>query len=164
MFRNSGGSAHVLPFLWHAIFLAAFLVVAPASGQEKAKIRTITAFIRLDSGQYKQQITDTLTMVRNAKARFGLAGYEVQTIRITTQPFTEYTKGMSKQAALAFFQDLDALAKNEGVSISIGPALMTDKDDPTQAELLEEILGQASNLYGSVIVAGGDGIHWKSAH
>jgi hypothetical protein len=33
MFRNSGGSAHVLPFLWHAIFLAAFLVVAPASGQ-----------------------------------------------------------------------------------------------------------------------------------
>ena len=51
MFRNSGSSAHVLPFLAHAIFLAAFLVaavVAPASAQEKPKIRTITAFIRLD--------------------------------------------------------------------------------------------------------------------
>ena len=95
MFRNSGSSAHVLPFLAHAIFLAAFLVaavVAPASAQEKPKIRTITAFIRLDPGQYKQQFTDTLKMLRNAKARYGLAGYEVQTIRITTQPFPEYTQ------------------------------------------------------------------------
>ncbi len=167
MFRNSGSSAHVLPYLWHAIFLAAFLlaaVVGPASAQGKPKIRTVTAFIRLDPGQYAQQVADTLTMLRNAKSRFGLAGYEVQTLRITTQPFTEYTKGMSKQAALSFFHDLDALAKQESVSISIGPALMTDKDDPAQAELLEEILGQASNLYGSVVVAGSDGVHWKSAH
>ena len=144
MFRNSGSSAHVLPFLSHALFLAAFLlaaVVAPASAQEKPKIRTITAFIRLDPAQYKQQFADTLTMLRNAKARFGLAGYEVQTIRITTQPFPEYTRGMSKQAALALFHDLDALAKQENVSISIGPALMDEKDDPGQAELLAEILG-----------------------
>ncbi len=167
MFRNSGGSAHVLPFVSHAVFLAAFVlavVVAPTSAQEKPKIRTITAFIRLDPGQYKQQVTDTLTMLRNAKARYGLAGYEVQTIRITTQPFPEYTRGMSKEAALAFFHDLDALAKQENFSISIGPALMTEKDDPGQAELLEEILGQSSNVYGNVIVAGSDGVHWKSVH
>jgi uncharacterized protein (UPF0210 family) len=167
MFRNSGSSANVLPFLAHAIFLAAFFVaaiVAPASAQEKPKIRTITAFIRLDPGQYKQQFTDTLTMLRNAKARYGLAGYEVQTIRITTQPFPEYTKGMSKEAALALFHNLDALAKQEDVSISIGPALMTDKDDPGQAELLEEILGQSSHVYGSVVVAGSDGVHSKSIH
>ena len=167
MFRNGGSSAHVLPFLWHAIFLAAFLltaVVAPASSQEKPKIRTITAFLRLDPGQYKQQVTDTLTMLRNAKARYGLAGYEVQTIRITTQPFPEYTHGMTKEAALAFFHDLDALAKQENVSIAIGPALMNDKDDRAQAELLQEILGQSSNVYGSIIVAGSDGVHWKAVH
>src|SRR6202162_5817265 len=167
MFRNSGSSAHVLPFLAHAIFLAAFLVatvVTPASAHEKPKIRTITAFIRLDPGQYKQQFTDTLTMLRNAKARYGLAGYEVQTIRITTQPFPEYTHGMSKEAALALFHDLDLLAKQESVSISIGPALMDEKDDLGQAELLEEILGLTSNVYGSVIVAGSDGVHWKAVH
>src|ERR1700691_1723634 len=104
MFPNSAGLAHYLPFLWHATFLAAFLlaiVVAPAAAQEKPKIRTITAFIRLDPAQYKQQVTDTLKILRNAKARYGLAGYEVQTIRITTQPFPEYTQGMTKQAALA---------------------------------------------------------------
>jgi uncharacterized protein (UPF0210 family) len=167
MFRHTGSSAHVLPFLWHAIPLAAFLfamLVHPASAQEKPKIRTITAFIRLDPGQYKQQITDTLTMLRNAKARYGLAGYEVQTIRITTQPFPEYTGGMSKEAAVALFQDLDVLAKRESFSISIGPALMDEKNDPAQAELLQEILGQTSNIYGSVVVAGSDGVHWKAVH
>ena len=167
MFRNSGSSAHILPFLWHAIFAAALCaaaVVTPASAQEKPKVRTITAFIRLDPVQYKQQFADTLKMLRNTKARFGLAGYEVQTIRITTQPFPEYTRGMSKDAALAFFHDLDALAKQEDVSVSIGPALMDEKDDPGQAELLEEILGQSTNLYGSVVVAGKEGVHWKSVH
>ena len=91
---------HVLPFLSHALILAAFLlaaVVAPAYAQGKPKVRSITAFIRLDMDQYKQQVTETMTMLRKAKARFELAGYEVQTIRITTQPFTEYTKGKSKQ-------------------------------------------------------------------
>src|ERR1700680_2211110 len=149
MFRNSGSSAHVLPFLSHAIFLAAFLlaaVVAPASAQEKPKIRTITAFIRLDPGQYKLQVADTLKMLRNAKARYGLAGYEVQTIRITTQPFPEYTKELSKEAAVALFRDLDALAKKETFSLSVGPALMDEKDDPGQADLLREILGESSNI------------------
>ena len=30
-------------------------------------------------------------MLRKSEARFDLAGYHVETIRITTQPFTEYT-------------------------------------------------------------------------
>jgi uncharacterized protein (UPF0210 family) len=167
MFRSSGSTAHIFPFLWHAIFAAAFLfaaVVAPIEAQEKPKVRTITAFIRLDPAQFKQQFADTVKMLRNAKARYGLAGYEVQTIRITTQPFPEYTRTMTRDAVLAFFHDLDALAKQEEVSVSIGPALMDEKDDPAQAELLEEILGQTSNLYGSVVVAGKDGVHWKGVH
>ena len=167
MFRNSGSSAHVFPFLLHAIFLAAFLVgaiVPPASAQEKPKIRAITAFIRLDTSQYKQQIADTLTMLRKAKARFELAGYEVQTIRVTTQPFTEYTRGMSKQDILAFFHDFDEIAKRENILIGIGPALMSDKDDPGQAQLLAEILTETGSMRGTVVVAGDDGIHWKSVH
>ena len=167
MFRNSGWSMASLEIISHAVMLAAFLfavAVPPASAQEKPKIRTITAFIRLDASQYAQQITDTLAMLRNAKARYELAGFEVETIRISTQPFPEYTRGMSKEAALAFFHDLDALAKREKFVASIGPALMSDKDDPAQAQLLAEILASTSNLHGSVVVAGSDGVHWKAVH
>src|SRR5579864_1099331 len=138
MFRNSGSSAQVVPFLWHAIFLGTFAlaaVVVPASTQEKPKVRAITAFIRLDTTQYRQQIADTLTMLHKAKARFELAGYEVQTIRITTQPFTEYTRGMSKQDVLAFFRDFDNLAKKENILIGIGPALISEKDEIGRAHV-----------------------------
>ena len=159
MFRNSGSSAHVLPFLSHAVFLTAFLlaaVVMPASAQEKPKVRALTAFIRLDTNQYKQQIADTLTMLRKAKARFELSGYEVQTIRVTTQPFTEYTRGMSKQDVLAFFHDFDNVAKKENILIGIGPALLSEKDDPGQAQLLAEILSETSSMRGTIVVAGDD--------
>jgi uncharacterized protein (UPF0210 family) len=164
MFR-SGWSLSISQLLSHAVLLGAILFaagVSPASAAEKPKVRTITAFIRLDTNQYKQQVADTLTMLRNAKARFELAGYEVQTIRISTQPFPEYTRGMSKQAILAFFHDLDNLAKQEGFIAGIGPALMSEKDDLAQAQLLAEILGLTNNLHGSVVVAGDDGVHWKA--
>jgi len=157
----------VISLTSHAIFPVFFLLAAlatPASAQEKPKVRAITAFVRMDPAQFRQQIADTLTFLRNAKARFELAGYEVQTVRISTQPFPEYTNGMSKQEALAFFHDLDALGTKENVLIGIGPALMTEKDDPAQAELLGEILAQTNNLRGSVVVAASDGIHWKGIH
>ena len=146
--------------LFGFLLLAAAVLSTPAA--EKPKVRTITAFIRLDPSQYKQQVADTLKMLRNAKARFDLAGYEVQTIRITTQPFPEYTRGMSKQAILAFFHDFDTLAKHENILIGIGPALMSEKDDPAEAQLLAEILSLTSSLRGTIVVAGDDGVHWKA--
>ena len=138
------------------------MAIAPSSAQEKPKVRTITAFIRLDASQYALQIADTLKMLRNAKARYELAGYEVETIRITTQPFPEYTRGMTREAALAFFRDLDALLPSGKTSPSASaPALMTEKDDPGQAQVLAEALGKATSIFGSIVVANSDGVHWK---
>ena len=165
MFRNTDLSVSISQLLSYAVLIGTLLSAAvgwPVSAAEKPKVRTITAFIRLDTTIYKQQIADSLTMLRNAKARFELAGYEVETIRISTQPFPEYTRAMSKQAALAFFHDLDNLAKQEGFIASIGPALMSEKDDPAQAQVLAEILGLTNNLHGSIVVAGDDGVHWKA--
>jgi len=157
----------VIPYTAHAMIAALFLfaaLAAPASAQEKPRVRAITAFLRLDPAQFKTQIADAVKFLRNAKARFELAGYEVQTLRITTQPFPEYTSGMSKQEALAFFHELDAIAVKENMLFGIGPALMNEKDDPAQAERLGEILAETSNLRGTVVVAATDGIHWKGIH
>src|ERR1700704_1687161 len=165
MFRQQGWSIFCSQFASAVRLMGTLLfaaVVAPASAAEKPKVRTITAFVRLDTTQYQQQVTDTLTMLRNAKARFELAGYEVETIRISTQPFPEYTRGMSKQDILSFFHDLDNIAKQENFIASIGPALMSEKDDPGQAQVLAEILGLTNNLHGSIVVAGDDGVHWKA--
>jgi uncharacterized protein (UPF0210 family) len=165
MFRSTGWFFAIMQMFSQAIFLGAFFFAAavmPASGEEKPKVRAITAFIRLDTTQYKQQIADALKMLQNAKARFELAGYEVETIRVSTQPFPEYTRGMSKQATLAFFHDLDNLAKQEKFLVGIGPALMSEKDDPAQAQVLAEVLSLTSSMRGTIVVAADDGVHWKA--
>ena len=167
MYRKSSWSVPIFQIMTQIAFLGLALFAAAAvssQAAEKPKVRAITAFIRLDPSQYKKQIADTLAMLRNAKSRFELAGYEVQTIRITTQPFPEYTQGMSKQEILAFFHDFDTLAKQENILIGIGPALMSEKDDPAEAQLLAEILSLTTSMRGTIVVAGDDGIHWKAVH
>ena len=128
----------------------------------RPKIRAVTAFIRLDRTKYESQIQETLKFLHSAKSTFEKSGYEVQTIRITTQPFPEYTQGMTTADALAFFRAYDALAVKEAFDASIGPAMSKDSDDPHNAELLAQILTTAKTLEGSVSIAGEDGIHWKS--
>jgi uncharacterized protein (UPF0210 family) len=146
----------------------ALLLLAPHASRAadpaaaKPKIRAITAFIRLDRAHYKEQIQDTLNFLRQAKAAIEKSGYEVQTIRITTQPFPQYTRDLSEAETLAFLRDYDALAVKEGFDASIGPAMMKDTDDPREAELLAKILASAKTLEGSIFIGGEDGIHWKS--
>jgi len=129
---------------------------------EKPKVRAVTAFIRLDRAQYKAQVQEALGMLRQAKAAFEQAGYEVQALRITTQPFPEYTRGMPPTDVLAFFREYDSLARKEGFDAAIGPAMVSDADDPRQAELLGEILQATTTLEGSIVVAGEDGVHWNA--
>jgi len=135
---------------------------ADAKDPHQPKIRAITAFIRLDRAHYEDQIQDTLKFLRAAKSAFEKSGYEVETIRITTQPFPEYTQGMSAADVLAFFRAYDAHAAKEGFDAAIGPAMTKDSDDPRNAELLAQILSTAKTLEGSIAIAGEDGIHWRS--
>ena len=151
-----------------AILLASTLVAAlhtrASDPPSKPKVRAITAFVRLDRANYQSQIQDALKFLRTAKAAIEKSGYEVEGIRITTQPFPEYTRGLSDDQALSFFRDYDALAVKEGFDAAIGPAMLKDSDDPHAAELLGKIITQSKILEGSLSIAGQDGIHWNSIH
>ena len=144
-----------------AVFSAA-LPARGANAGSKPKVRAITAFVRLERTHYQEQIQEALKFLRQAKAAYEKSGYEVMTIRITTQPFPEYTRGMTDEQVLTFFRDYDALAVKEGFDAAIGPAMMSDADDPHQAELLAKIIANSKTLEGSVFIADEDGIHWKS--
>src|SRR5437879_7577277 len=101
-------------------------------------------------------------MLRKAKSVYEKAGHEGQTIHVSTQPCPRYTQGSSREEIWAFFREYDALAKKEGFDAAIGPAMLTDGDDPGQAELLGEILRNTTTLNASMVVAGEDGVHWKA--
>jgi len=145
------------------LLLAVFPSALPAADPpQRPKVRAITAFVTIDRAHYQAQIGDTLKVLRAARTAFEKGGYEVQSIRIVTQPFPEYIRGISKKEALAFLGELDELAQKEQFEPNLGPAMMRDNDDPAGVELLGEILSTNKMLLASVIVADDDGIHWKS--
>src|SRR2546427_6871971 len=140
---------------------------APAQQNAEAnpanpKIHAITAFINLDRAQYQQEVADALKMLKRAQTTFESRGYQVQTIRIATQPFPEYTKGLTNEQAVAFFKQLDALAEQQKFAMSIGPAMLNANDSAAQADLLAEILSNTKKLNGTVVVAGEDGVRWSA--
>ena len=126
------------------------------------KVRAVTAFIRLDRAAYRAQVADALKLLRAAKDALTKAGYEVETIRITTQPFPEYTRGLSEEQTLEFFRDYDKLAEREGVVLDIGPAMSRDSDDPAQADRLARVLQETQHINAFITVADEDGIHWNA--
>jgi uncharacterized protein len=86
----------------------------------------------------------------------------VMTIRIATQPFPEYTKGLTTEQTVAFFKEYDALAQSEKFDAAIGPAMLNAEDSDAQADLLAAILMNTQHLNASLVVAGEDGVRWKS--
>jgi len=134
----------------------------PATASErKPKIRTITAFVRIDSSQYRQQLEEALTVLRQAKTAFERGGYEVQTIRITTQPFTQYVGSRSAAEALDFFKSLDDLSKRNAFILNIGPLTLANSSDAIKVDLLSHVLAQ-TRANASLVVADEDGVSWSA--
>jgi uncharacterized protein len=153
-FRNSWAAAIVL-----SVFFISSLWASDMP--RKPKVRAITAFVRIDPEHYPQQIQPALDVLRHAKAAFEQGGYEVQTVRITTQPFPQYIRNLSQEEAVRLFKSLDDLSAKESFTLNIGPAAQRDGDNPAQIELLGRILA-TTQINASLIVAGEDGVHWKS--
>src|SRR5258708_19814789 len=114
------------------LFCVALILTSPTHAQRKTppdparpKIRAITAFINLDRAQYQQQVAEAMTVLKRARTIFESRDYEVETIRISTQPFPEYTKGLTNEQALVFFKNYDALPTKDKFPPSICPSTLT---------------------------------------
>ena len=129
------------------VVLAVVLVISlPAVAQSSSapaassnpKVRAITGFVRLDRATYPKQVTDALVVLRRAKAEFESSGYEVETVRLTTQPLAELVSGLSEEQALAFLAQLDDLSVKENFLPNVGPAMLHDSDDPAAMHCSKE--------------------------
>lgn len=142
--------------------LAALSLASLAWGADtRPKVRALTAFIDLDPQTYTSQIQDTVRFLDAARETYRAAGFEVEGIRIVTQPFPQYTRGMSRDAALQLLRGVDTLAARFAFNPNIGPAMLDDGDDPASVDLLIGVLSE-TRLVASLVTAGEDGIHWNA--
>jgi len=126
------------------------------------KVRAITGFVRLDRSTYQKQITDALAVLHRVKTEFESSGYEVETVRVTTQPLADLVAGLPEDQALAFLNQLDQLSVKENFIPNVGPAMLRDSNDPSTMHLLERALSTLPNIEASTIIADETGIHWKT--
>jgi uncharacterized protein (UPF0210 family) len=139
--------------------LTALLLPAEAP---KPKVRAITAFITIDAKSYPAQIEESVKFLSQMREAVKAAGYDVAGIRISTQPFPEYTRGLSHDEALKVLHGIDDLAGKLRFAPNIGPAMVKDSDDSGPAELISEVLAAPGNrLDANIVTAGNDGIHWN---
>jgi uncharacterized protein (UPF0210 family) len=143
--------------------LAALALSALACGADsRPKVRAITAFINIDSSNYASIVEDTVKFLNTARDAYRGAGFEVETIRVVTQPFPKFTSGMKRQDALALVRKYSELGVRLGFSPNIGTAMVDDGDSAAPVDLLADILSSGIKVNASLIVAGEDGIHWRA--
>ncbi len=126
----------------------------PASASvRRFRIRTITAGIRIDRTPDARRILATVEFLRRARRRFEEQGWEVQTVRIATQPFAEaYPDWKSGQARAAILM-LESLARDHDIGCSMGPIISGDSYDPAFAPWAADLLQRTSKLNFTVAVA-----------
>lgn len=146
-----------------AAALTAFPLVAEAQDDARPKVRAITAFVRVDRARAYDALREATAMLRAARASFEKDGWRVETLRVATQPFPEYTAGLGRAQALELLKQLATIAEKEAFMLAIGPAMSRDDDDPGPFELLSELLsGPRRIVNATALVAGDDGVHWKT--
>lgn len=122
-------------------------------------IKTITAFLQFNGDM--TELNTAVTVLQESKAKFNAAGYAVETLRVTTQPFIEYNHTLGPDL-LGFLQSLNDLAGEQDFRINIGAAMLNDTDDPSGLEFLKQVLPTMTNLESSAIIADTNGIHWTT--
>jgi len=100
-------------------------MVAPPP--RRIKVRTVTTGVRLASGVGVDEWARVLGGVHGfnvaARAAYEAAGYEVQTVRLATNPFEEYVDCADRDAAVATFARLDGVLAALGAdALAAGPA------------------------------------------
>src|ERR1035437_3762585 len=120
-------------------FLLALTLASLAFSRARPKVRAITAFIRIDAAHYEAQVAEAVKFLNAAREEYRAAGFEVETIRVVTQPLAEYTKGMKHSDALALLRQYGELAAKLGFSPNLGAVQLTDGDDRSTVALAIDV-------------------------
>jgi uncharacterized protein len=143
-----------------------FLIVSEriVPARHRFKIRTITAGVNLKNTSDLNTVESAIGFLQKAKKKFEDEGYEIQTLRIATQPLPEYLNGKSRKDALADLRKIDEVISAKGVILSIGPVITDDRHDPEFAVWATQLVKETKNINFSVTVASPErGIHRQTA-
>jgi len=135
-----------------------FLLAAEA---HSFRIRTITAGVSLSLPRWHQQLQQATDFLREARGDFQDQGYEVQTLRIATQPLPEYLDEWSSSEGLSVLLELDDFCQKNNLILNVGPVLSSDQNDPGLADWAVELIRNTKQISFSVgVISANTGVNF----
>jgi hypothetical protein len=144
--------------------ICATLLSCSAAGQRKDfRIRTITAGIQLESLEDTVTVTNAIAFLESAKKEFTSRGYEVQTLRISTQHIFEFLGTTSHRRAIPYLKKIDQIATRNGIVVSVGAILPPNKYNAEIASWAASVIEETENISFSILISSQqNGIHAAS--
>ncbi len=118
-------------------------------------VRTITLGIAEAHPLSMHVLERASKILQQANVRFTSAGYEVQTVRLSTRPIFDDLAGWSSSALLSYVRELQQMLDDVGLGFcSLGTALAARPDFPLERlDLLADLLTVTSALNATVQLA-----------
>src|SRR6266516_5560600 len=120
-----------------------------------APIRTITLGLAETHPLPSEAISRAATTLQRAQARYAEAGYEVQTVRLSTRPLFDDLASWSSAALLNYAQELQRMLDDVGLAFcSLGPAQVARPAFPLERlDLIADLLVSTTALNATVQLA-----------
>ncbi len=127
------------------------------------RIRTITAGVNLGNLSDTTTLNTTIDFLQKAKQEYIAKGYEVQTLRISTQNLYYYLNQYSYEDALLFLERFDKIAKRNNIVLSIGQILSPDTYQKDIADWAVKLIRSTATISFSLPISSHEkGIHFNS--
>lgn len=119
------------------------------------KIRAITLFSQPTLPVEETAIAAASQFLQSARQLFAEAGYEVQTLRLSTPPFTDWPGYPALEMIPDYAVELEKLASRHGLEfISIGPVMAHQPVLRLEAfEIIPALIAQTQNTFTGALVA-----------
>ena len=124
----------------------------PASAR-RFRIRTLTAGVTLKGAGDVAALEGALAMLDRVRSAFRNEGYEVQTIRVATQPLAGSPSLAGHKDAIPQLAALDGAAAARGAVLSLGPVLSDDRADNALPSWVADLLAATRATSVTIVVA-----------
>lgn len=121
------------------------------------RVRTITAGVELSAALELDRVEKALAFLGRAKESFSTAGYEVQTIRIATNPVIAGMDAPARDRAMRRMEEIDQLVVSHGAIFNIGPVVTTNRFDEGLVAWSRELVSTTRSISFSTVIASPDG-------
>jgi uncharacterized protein len=127
------------------------------------RIRTITAGVTLRDLSDTVSINQAIQFLKKSRKVFSDKGYEVQTIRISTQNLHQLIRTKPANETIGFLKKIDAIAIRDNVAISIGELISGNQYVEGLKDWTIQLIRETSNISFSIPIASeANGVHTQS--